>query len=128
MNEDYIFEEGEEVYQPIGMAVASLVLGVLSLIFFLIGLNLVGAIVSIILGIIFIATRRGKAGKRLAVIGIITSIISIVLFFASMSYMLTNTKGILALENDILSIYDANGLYQAAPDDMLNELDSDDFL
>ena len=45
-----------------------------------------------------------------------------------MSYMLTNTKGILALENDILSIYDANGLYQAAPDDMLNELDSDDFL
>ena len=33
MNEDYIFEEGEEVYQPIGMAVASLVLGVLSLIF-----------------------------------------------------------------------------------------------
>lgn len=128
MNEDYIFEEGEEVYQPIGMAVASLVLGVLSLIFFLIGLNLVGAIVSIILGIIFIATRRGKAGKRLAVIGIITSIISIVLFFASMSYMLTNTKGILALENDILSLYNMDGYYQAVPDDMLNELDSDDFL
>jgi ABC-type Fe3+-siderophore transport system permease subunit len=128
MNEDYIFEEGEEVYQPIGMAVASLVLGLLSLVFFLVGLNLVGAIISIILGIIFIATRRGQAGKRLAVIGIITSIISIVLFFGSMSYMLSNSKGILALEKDILSLYDANGLYQAAPDDLLEELDSDDFL
>jgi len=128
MNEDYIFEEGEEVYQPIGMAVASLVLGLLSLIFFLVGLNLVGAIISIILGIIFIATRRGQAGKRLAVIGIITSIISIVLFFGSMSYMLSNSKGISALEKDILSLYDANGLYQATPDDLLEELDSDDFL
>ena len=128
MNEDYIFEEGEEVYQPIGMAVASLVLGLLSLIFFLVGLNLVGAIISIILGIIFIATRRGQAGKRLAVIGIITSIISIVLFLGSMSYMLSNSKGILALEKDILSLYDANGLYQATPDDLLEELDSDDFL
>ncbi|MBR4708477.1 MAG: hypothetical protein IKP29_10520 [Pseudobutyrivibrio sp.] len=128
MNEDYIFEEGEEVYQPIGMAVASLVLGVLSLIFFLAGLNLIGAIVSIILGIIFIATKRGKAGKNLAVIGIITSIISIVLFFGSIAYLLTNSKGIMAIENDILSLYDANGYYQVVPDDMLDELDSDDFL
>ncbi len=128
MNEDYIFEEGEEVYQPIGMAVASLVLGVLSLIFFLAGLNLIGAIVSIILGIIFIATKRGKAGKNLAVIGIITSIISIVLFFGSITYLLTNSKGIMAIENDILSLYDANGYYQVVPDDMLDELDSDDFL
>ena len=128
MNEDYIFEEGEEVYQPIGMAVASLVLGVLSLIFFLAGLNLIGAIVSIILGIIFIATKRGKAGKNLAVIGIITSIISIVMFFGSISYLLANSKGIMAIENDILSLYDANGYYQVVPDDMLDELDSDDFL
>ena len=80
------------------------------------------------LGIIFIATRRGKAGKRFAVIGIITSIISIVLFFSSMSYMLSNIDGILALEDEMLSIYGANGYYQEYPDDLLDELDSDDFL
>ena len=125
MKVDYMFEEGEEVYQPIGMAVACLVLGLLSLIFFLTGLNIVTAIIAIILGIIFIATRRGKRGKLLAKLGIAASVLSIALFWGSMVYMAGNYDNVLSLEEEALQLYLGDDYYTLYGQGDSNELDMD---
>ncbi len=156
MNEDYMFEDenenekssetekrdiyGDSYYsqhynqyqeepghQPIGKAVASLILGVLSLVFFLTGLNLITAIIAIVLGIIFIATRKQKDGKPIAAIGIITAIVSIVMFFMSWSYLFTNVSGILRIEEDILKMYQDSDGYLSYPED-LDDIEWDETL
>ena len=122
MNEDYMFEDEDnieqgsykapqfqyqeqpqpqpEVNQRMGLAVFSFVFGVLSLIFFLSGINLIGALISIILGIIFIATRRQKRGKVFAITGIIASVFSIVMCLFSWAFIFNNADNIAVLADD----------------------------
>ena len=63
--------------EPGGFAIASLVLGILSLVLSCFYINVVTGIISIILGAVHLAKRRTRRGMAIA--GIICSIISIVL-------------------------------------------------
>lgn len=122
MNNDYMFEDedniekgsydsGQYQYQyydmeqpqareRIGMAVFSFVLGLLSLIFFITGINIIGAIISIILGIIFLASRKRKRGKGLAIAAIVTSVLGIFLCIISWIFIFGNADNIINLYND----------------------------
>ncbi len=70
----------QEPYQPVsqGFGVASMILGILALVLFCSCVNLILAVISIIFGIIQLATPESKKG--MAITGLITSGISILLF------------------------------------------------
>ncbi len=100
MNEDYIYEE--KIYegkQSIGLAVASFVLGVFSLLIFSLGINLEIGVVSIILGAIFIAKNKGCRGKGLAWLGIGLSILSIGLFIWTVLMLSANKNATRVIED-----------------------------
>jgi len=86
-----------------GMAVTSFVLGLLSLVFFLSGLNVIAGIVSIILGAIFVASKRNKKANGYAIVGIIASVISICLFIASWTYVFSNMDNIAEVSKELLN-------------------------
>ena len=88
--------EDEETY---GMAIASLVLGLISITLFLFGINILFSIIGLVLGIIFLCARKTK-GNGLAIAGIITSILSIVLFIGSWYFIFANIDNIANLEDD----------------------------
>lgn len=105
MYEDYMFEEEEKKQkqqqepvfnqvsqsnQSTAMAVVSFVLGSASMVLFLSGFAMIGAIIAIILGIIYIATTKGKAGKSFAIAGIVTGILCIGLFIGSWVLIVSN--------------------------------------
>ncbi len=101
--------------EPIGMAIASFVLGIVSVVLFLIGINVITAIVGIVLGIIFIVTRTGKRGKVFAWIGVITSFLGIGLFIAAWTFMIANSANIAKTESELIEMfeeYDLEGDYQ----------------
>ena len=140
MNNDYMFEDEENNFtgnyegaeysfyqepQPqkkesIGLAVVSLILGLLSLVFFLIGLNIIFALASIVLGIIFIASFKQKRGKGLAITGIVASVISIVLFAVSWGFILHNIDNIAAIGDDMDGMYEWY-YYYGSDDDMYQD-------
>ena len=114
MNEDYIFEEEDEVkvppeptssYTPVtppgpkkGLAVTAFVLGVISLICFLFMFNILTGIAAIILSIVYLVFYKGKEGKLLAIIGLICGILSIVLLVVSLILIganIDNLSGVL---------------------------------
>lgn len=70
----------QEPYQPVsqGFGVASMILGILALVLFCSCVNLILAAISIIFGIIQLATPESKKG--MAITGLITSGLSILLF------------------------------------------------
>lgn len=73
---------GQEPYQPVsqGFGVASLVMGVLSLVLFCSCVNIILAIIAIVFGVVQL-TRAGSK-KGMAIAGIVTSALSILLFLA----------------------------------------------
>ena len=100
MNEDYTsVQEVYEEKQSIGLAVASFVLGVLSLLIFSLGINLEIGVVAIILGAIFIRRNKGCRGKGLAWLGIGFSILSVGLFIWAV-LMLSANKNATRVIND----------------------------
>lgn len=100
-----------------GLAVASLIMGIVSVVFFLFLLNIISAVVAIIFGIIFLSTSRsGDKGRGLAVAGIITSILSVVLCIGSYVIIFQNADNISRmLENELRNndtqfyYFDSNG-------------------
>lgn len=70
----------QEPYQPVsqGFGIASMVLGILSLVLFCSCVNIILAVVAIIFGIIQLSTPGSKKGMAIA--GLITSALSILLF------------------------------------------------
>lgn len=70
----------QEPYQPVsqGFGIASMILGIVSLVLFCSCVNILLAIAAIIFGIIQLATPGSKKGMAIA--GLITSILSILLF------------------------------------------------
>ena len=90
----------QEAYQAPGrgFGIASLVLGVISLILFCSCINIVLAVVSIIFGIIQLVQK--DAPKGMAIAGIITSCLSIVLFIIAFVTFMLSTDFQDALEQD----------------------------
>lgn len=93
-------------------AVWSMVLGILSIVLFCSCINNILAIIAIVLGVKFLKYGIEPDGKRMAKVGIVTAIISIVMFFGSWIYMGSNNN----LENLIMDngniefYYDSDGL------------------
>ncbi|MCR4568253.1 MAG: hypothetical protein K5769_09390 [Pseudobutyrivibrio sp.] len=118
MNEDYMFEEEVDKnkepektvnettpevrsgyyynQQPsnTGMAIGSFVSGLLALLFFSVGVNLLVALISIALGIVFLTKTNEIQGRTLAKVGIVVSIISIILFVGSVIWILPNAENL----------------------------------
>ncbi len=102
MNEEYIFAEDidqEEASirhnknarpQNYGLVITALIFGIISLVFFLFGLNIISAIVSVILAIIYLATCHSKKGIGMAVTAIVCSVLSVVLTICSWTIVFTN--------------------------------------
>ena len=86
-----------------GLAVASLVMGIVSLVFFLFILNIISAIVAIIFGIIFLgSTTRGQKGRSCAAAGIVTAVLSVVLCIGSYVIIFQNGDNITKMmENEL---------------------------
>ena len=72
------------VSEKTGMAVASMVLGILSLVLICIGLGVILAIIGFVLGIVSLYQNQG--GKGMAVAGISTSSITLVIFFLDLIF------------------------------------------
>lgn len=90
-NGDYWKEYQRNYYENLsystnGKAKKSLILGLISLVFFLTWINLITAIISIISGIKYLKRGSQKEGKAMAITGITCSILSVCLLFGSMSY------------------------------------------
>ena len=112
MNEDYMFEDEEqyirkdyEVNQPpkeqsMGPAIFSLVLGIIALVFFLLGINIIFAIASVVLGIISLTVFKNKRGKIFAISGILTSVISVGMFIFSWAFIFSNSENIAKIADD----------------------------
>ncbi len=128
MNEEYYFSEdfekdlrtsspaGKVRPDNYGLAVVSMVLGIISLVFFLFGLNFISAIVSIILAIIFLASNAGngiKAGKGMAIAGIVTSGLSIALFIGCIIFVTRNATNIIHMfESEFMTNPDYYEFYE----------------
>lgn len=112
MNEEYYFTEDidRELRSPqrnenarpegYGLAIASMILGIFSLVFFLFGINFLTAIAGTILGIIFLVTSirtRSSKGRAMAITGIVTSVLSIALFIGSIAYIMHNSDNIIRM-------------------------------
>ncbi len=146
MNEEYYFTEDidRELRSPqrnnnsrpdnYGLAIASMILGIISLVFFLFGLNFFTAIVSIILAIIFLASNARSAshkGRGMAITGIVTSVLSMAFFIGSIAFVMQNADNIMDMfqseiefgpgeNNEFYFEYNFDGL------DDLDELDQFD--
>ncbi|MBP5595532.1 MAG: DUF4190 domain-containing protein [Pseudobutyrivibrio sp.] len=137
MNEDYIFEEEDEVNAPHdsassdipvgppepkkGMAIAAMVLGIISLELFLLAFNILTGITAIILSVIYLVVYKGKSGKIMAWVGMVTGLLSIVLFIISYSLIASNVDNLIPALSEYYQMqgYDA---------DAYNELDVQDTL
>ena len=115
-----------------GLAIASLIMGIASLVFFLFLLNVMSAIIAIIFCIIFLSTTRsGEKGRGLALAGIITSILSIVLCIGSYVIIFQNAANIsrmfeneLQNDNSPFYYYEYNGDYDSLEDLLKGEDDT----
>ncbi|MBP3262186.1 hypothetical protein [Pseudobutyrivibrio sp.] len=91
-------------YKPesdgLGMAVVSMVLGVGSIMFFILGINIICSIISIILGIVFLAKSSNKLGRIFSITGIITAVLGIVCCIAAWSFIFSNADNIAGLADD----------------------------
>ncbi|MCR5467975.1 MAG: DUF4190 domain-containing protein [Lachnospiraceae bacterium] len=101
--------EQTEIKEPSkGFGIASLVLGILSIVTFCTMLNYILAILAIIFGAIHIAKNKGRGGKGMGIAGLVMGIISIVIsiifwtvFVLAIGSMATRTD-----QNGIYDYYD----------------------
>lgn len=114
----------------LGMAVVSMVLGIISLVFFLMGINIIGAIIAIVLGIVYLVKSRNQLGRVFSIVGIVTSVLGIVCCIAAWSFIFSNIDGLANLENDTegmqewYDFYGLDGLY----DDLEPYEDGDEYI
>ncbi len=96
----------------VGFGVASLVLGILSIFLFACCVNFIMALLAIIFGIVQIA----KSKKRgMAIAGIITSVISVILSLLLWSGAFSSLRGVNDFYNEWLEEYNSN-TYDTLPD------------
>ena len=86
-----------------GFAVASMVLGLISLVLFCTGINVITAILAIIFGIVYLAKRRPEKG--MAVAGIITAVVGI-LAFVTYWVLIIHAAGRVSGPDDFLRRYE----------------------
>ncbi len=84
-----------------GLAITSFILGIVSLLFCVLFLNIPLAIVAIVLGIIYLFKYRHGSCKVFAIIGVITSIVSLAILIACWSYLLKHADNMLLFYDDI---------------------------
>ena len=116
-----------------GFGIASLVLGIFSLVFFCSCLNIFTAILAIIFGIIQLS-RFKNFGKGLAIGGLVTAIASIILFFAFWGVIFANGN----LRDSVMDFSEGDGSMPynieeylepfMSPDDILPREDIDEFI
>jgi hypothetical protein len=118
-------ENGNSRPSNYGLAIASLIIGIVSLVFFLFLLNIVSAIIAIILGFVFIGgTKAGQKGRGLAKAGIITSILSIVLCIGSYVLIFQNAGNITKMmENEFKSNNSQFHYYESDGEDPFKDFD-----
>ena len=99
-----------------GLAVASMVVGIVSLVFFLFFINIILAIAAIIMAIVFLSSSaKGARGRGFATAGIITAILSIVFCIGSYVIIFSNADNISRMmQNEIdnnpqYHLYEDNG-------------------
>ncbi|MBR5636867.1 MAG: DUF4190 domain-containing protein, partial [Pseudobutyrivibrio sp.] len=111
-----------------GLAIASLIMGIVSLVFFLFILNIFTAVAAIIMGLLFLGgTARGCKGRGMALAGVITSILSIVLCIGSYVLIFQNADNISNMMEDELRKspefnYEFNYGDDSLEDDYFNDL------
>ena len=115
-----------------GTAVASMVLGIISLVLFMLGINVIAAIISIVLGIIVLVRNGNQLGKIFSVIGIVTSIISIIACIVSWAFIMHNAANIEKIYDDTEGMQELYEFYGIGEQDELpfndQEFDIDDTL
>lgn len=89
-----------------GIAIASFVLGVFSMVFFLFGFNLITGLLALILGIFYLL-NKGQELRGFAIAGIVTTAISVALFTGSWIHIMGNTKHILTMEQEMLDMFES---------------------
>ena len=81
-------------YKPksdgLGIAVASMVLGIISFVLFLCGINIIASIISIILGIVFLVRSSDKLGRIFSNTGIVTSVLGIACCIVAWNFIFSN--------------------------------------
>ena len=117
MNEEYYYSENfnenntnfrqEQNLRPqnYGLLVPAFVLGLASLVFFLFGLNLITAIVAIVLSVMFLAANAGtgnKKGRGMAIIALVSSVLSIIMFIGSWALIVRNLDNLDDMFSDYL--------------------------
>ena len=92
---------GSEIYQPVskGFGIASLVLGILSLVLYCTCINILLAVLAIIFGILQLVQKDSPKGMAIA--GIVTSCLSILFFIISVVVFLSSTDLEEALDQGI---------------------------
>ena len=142
MNNDYMFEDEENVndtndkatetyYQSRprkesqGLAIASLILGILSLMFFLTGVNILTSILALVFGIIYLSTVKQKKGKGMAVAGIITAALAIVLCIGAWVFIIGNAANLASLAEDEEGMERWYEYYGLDEDDFYNDFYND---
>jgi hypothetical protein len=122
---EYRQEEPKRKENPdgMGLAIFSMVLGILSLLFFIIGLNIISGIAAIVLGIISVATCSSSLAKKFSITGIVTAALSLVLFGFAWSFMLNNVDNLMVLEDDTEGLESIYELYGIGEDDFYDYLE-----
>ena len=104
----------------IGLGIASMVLGIVSLLCFCSGLNIITGIIAIILGIVQIVTCEKKG---MAIAGITTAAISIALCIGCYAYIFSNSHFMRMIENEMLNEFGSDDIQ----DFIQKYQDGDDF-
>lgn len=91
--------------EPAGLAIASLVLGIISVVISCSGYNFITAILAIIFGAIHLAKRRSRRGMAIA--GIVLGIISIAIFIIAVVVLVA----VIGTNPDIMHMYNELLIY-----------------
>lgn len=122
-------QTGQQTYQPVskGFGIASLVLGIISLILYCTCINILLAVLAIIFGILQLVQKDSPKGMAIA--GIITSSLSIIFFVISLIVFMSSTEFQDAFEqgfqNGIQGDFNFNIPFEDS-DDLYNGYDDDD--
>ncbi len=126
-NSDYTYTQGQQPQQKTkksgnGYAVASMILGIVTLVFFCSCINIVTGILALIFGIIHL-TSYGKDGRGMAIAGLITSALGLIALVVCYVLIFSNSVNLSNMSDFPYELYEE---YQY-PDDLLDDLNYQDF-
>ncbi len=126
-NSDYTYTQGQQPQQKAkksgnGYAVASMILGIVTLVFFCSCINIVTGILALIFGIIHL-TSYGKDGKGMAIAGLITSALGLIALVVCYVLIFSNSVNLSNMSDFPYELYEE---YQY-PEDLLDDLNYQDF-